>query len=63
MFWTNLKLRFIIAGCIVSIIGVVMLIIHGFSVIYIGVIIAGLIVLVIGLIWKFKVKPIDKSPN
>ena len=63
MFWTDLKLRFILAGCIVSIIGVVLLIIHGFSFIYIGLIIAGIIILVIGLIWKLKVKHIDKSPN
>ncbi|MFX1281046.1 MAG: hypothetical protein ACFFA3_16975 [Promethearchaeota archaeon] len=63
MFWTNLKLRLILAGCIVSIIGVVLLIIHGFSVIYIGLIIAGIIILVIGLTWELKEKLIDKSSN
>ncbi|MFX1321917.1 MAG: hypothetical protein ACFFAQ_09760 [Promethearchaeota archaeon] len=63
MFWTNLKLRLILAGCIITIIGVVLLIVHGLSVIYFGLIIAGIIILVIGLIWKLKVKPIDKSTN
>ena len=62
LFW-NLKIRFILAGCIVAIIGLVLLIIHGLSVFYIGLIIVGIIVLVIGLIWKPKAKSIDKSTN
>jgi membrane-bound ClpP family serine protease len=61
----NWKLRFIIGGCILPIIGVVLLIVHGLSVFYFGLIIGGIILLVIGLIWTFKpkVKLENKSTN
>ncbi len=56
LFW-NYKLRFILGGCIVSIIGVILLIIHpALQVISYALIIVGVIALVIGLIWKSKPK-------
>ncbi len=56
LFW-NLKLRFILGGCIVSIIGVILLFIHpALQVISYALIIVGVIALVIGLIWKSKPK-------
>ena len=61
-FW-NLKYRFMIAGCIVAIIGVILLIIHPGLVISYVLIIVGIIVLVIGLIWKLETKPNNKSTN
>ncbi|MEJ2250469.1 MAG: hypothetical protein P8Y70_14605 [Candidatus Lokiarchaeota archaeon] len=63
-FW-DLKLRLILAGCIVAIIGVILLITHpGLFISYV-IIIVGIIVLVIGLIWKFKskVKPETNNTN
>ena len=64
LFW-NLKYRFMIAGCIVAIIGLILLIVHPGLVISYILIIVGIIVLVIGLIWKFKskVKPESNSTN
>jgi hypothetical protein len=69
LFW-NLKLRFILGGCIVTIIGVILLFTLGrihpsLSVFAYVLIIVGIIALVIGLIWKFKskVKPENNSTN
>jgi hypothetical protein len=66
----NYKLRFIIGGCIVTIIGVILLFTLGsihpsLSVFAYVLIILGIIALVIGLIWKFKskVKPESNSTN
>jgi uncharacterized membrane protein HdeD (DUF308 family) len=61
-FW-NLKYRFMIAGCIVAIIGVVLLITHPGLVISYVVIIVGIIVLVIGIFWKREAKPNDTSTH
>jgi len=59
-FW-NLKYRLIIAGCIVAIIGLILLIVHPGLVIAYVVIIVGIIVFVIGLIWTLKAKLSDTS--
>ena len=60
LFW-NLKYRFMIAGCIVAIIGLILLIVHPGLVIAYVVIIVGIIVFVIGLIWTLKAKLSDTS--
>jgi hypothetical protein len=64
LFW-NLKARFILGGCIVAIIGVILLIIRPDLFISYVLIIVGIIALVIGLIWKSKpkVKLDDKTTN
>ena len=59
-FW-NLKYRFMIAGCIVAIISLILLIVHPGLVISYILIIVGIIVLVIGLIWKRETKPYNTS--
>jgi membrane-bound ClpP family serine protease len=63
-FW-NLKYRFMIAGCIVGIIGFILLIIRPDLFISYVLIIVGIIALVIGLIWKSKpkVKPENNRTN
>jgi 1,4-dihydroxy-2-naphthoate octaprenyltransferase len=62
LFW-NLKLRFILAGCIVAIIGVILLIIRPDLFISYVLIIVGIIVLVIGIFWKREAKPNNTSTN
>ena len=62
LFW-NLKYRFMIAGCIVAIIGLILLIIRPDLFISYVLIIVGIIVLVIGLIWKREKKPDNMSTN
>jgi hypothetical protein len=57
----NYPLRFIIGGCIVTIIGVILLFTLGaihpsLAVFAYVLLIVGIIALVIGLIWKFKSK-------
>lgn len=64
LFW-NYKARFILGGCIVTIISVILLIIRPDLFISYVLIVIGIIALVIGLIWKSKPKekPDDKSTN
>lgn len=51
-----MKLRLILMGCIISIIGAFLLIARGFSTELLGVLVVGLVLLVVGLLWK---KPKD----
>ena len=46
-----LKLRLIEAGCFVSILGAVLTFLRSYSLVYLGLLIVGIIVLVIGLVW------------
>ena len=66
----NYPLRFIIGGCIVTIVSVILLFTLGrihpsLAVFAYVLLIVGIIALVIGLIWKFKfkVKPESNSTN
>jgi len=62
LFW-NLKYRFLTAGVIVAIIGLILLIIRpGFIVSYV-LIIVGIIVFVVGLFWKREKKTDNTSTN
>ncbi len=54
-FWTTWKLRLFIVGRIITVLGIILLIIRG-SPILIGMIIVGIILILIGLIWKPKEK-------
>lgn len=47
----SLKLRLIEAGCFVSIIGAVLFVARSSSLAYLGLLIVGLVVLVVGLLW------------
>jgi uncharacterized membrane protein len=62
LFW-NLKYRFMTAGCIVAIIGLILLIIRPDFIISYVLIIVGIIVFVVGLFWKREKKPDNTSTN
>jgi hypothetical protein len=57
------KLRLIVIGLINAIIAVILLISRGFVILYIAYLAVAIIIVVIGLIWKSKVKSIDNSTN
>jgi len=48
----NMKLRLILIGCIISALGVILLIKNGYSEVLIGLLVVGVILLVSGLLWK-----------
>ncbi len=50
----QLKLRFILAGCIVSILGGAMTLLRGAAPAYLGLLVVGIVVLVVGLLWPNK---------
>ncbi len=58
-FFTNWKLRLLLAGCIIAVLGVVLLILRGFSIPFVALIAVGIVLFVIGIIWKPKVKTED----
>ena len=62
LFW-NLKYRFMIAGCIVAIIGVILLIARPDLFVSYVLIIVGIIVFVIGIFWKREAKPNNTSTH
>jgi glucose uptake protein GlcU len=47
-----MKLRLLLMGCIISALGGVLLIARGFSLNYVGLLIVGIVLLVVGLPWK-----------
>ncbi len=56
----SLKLRLIMAGCFVSILGTVLFVVRGYSTPFLGLLALGVVVLVVGLLWpKPKPKPQD----
>ncbi len=56
----QLKLRLILAGCIVSVIGGAITLVRGAAPAYLGLLIVGIVVLVAGLLWpKPKAKVAD----
>ncbi len=56
----ELRLRLILAGCIVSILGAALTLVRGSAPAYLGLLVVGIIVLVVGLLWpKPKPKPKD----
>ncbi len=59
-----LRLRLIIAGCFVSIIGAALTLVRGYAPAYLGLLIVGIVVLVAGLLWpKPKPKAADTPRN
>jgi uncharacterized membrane protein len=60
-----MKLRLILMGCIISVIGGALLIIRGYSPELVGVLIVGIALLVVGLLWKQtkKADSIHKDTN
>ncbi len=52
----ELRLRLILAGCIVSILGAALTLLRGLVPAYTGLLVVGIVVLVVGLLWP-KTKP------
>jgi len=48
----GLKLRFLAMGCIISGLGVILLGSRGFATSYVGLLTVGLVLLVLGIVWK-----------
>lgn len=57
-----MKLRLILMGCIISVLGAILLIARGYSPELLGVLLVGLVLLVVGLLWK-KPKAADITPK
>ncbi len=47
----QLRLRLILAGCIVSILGAALTLLRSYAPAYLGLLIVGIVVLVVGLLW------------
>ena len=48
----SLKLRLIMAGCFVCVLGVVLIVVRGYSPVLLVLPIVGVVVLVVGLLWR-----------
>jgi glucose uptake protein GlcU len=48
----SMKLRFLLMGCIISAIGSILLVTRGFSSDLVGVLVVGIILFVVGVVWK-----------
>lgn len=58
----SMKLRLILMGCILTILGAVLLILRGFSDPLLGILIVGIVLAFIGILWKPR-KKIESTPN
>jgi membrane-bound ClpP family serine protease len=60
-----MKLRLIVMGCIISVLGCALLIVRGYSPELVGLLVVGIVVLVVGLLWKQtkKAENIRKDTN
>jgi hypothetical protein len=47
-----MKLRFLLMGCIISAIGAILIATRGFSADFVGLLAVGVVLLVVGLLWK-----------
>jgi hypothetical protein len=52
----SMKLRLILMGCILTVIGVILLVLNGFSAPLVGILIIGIILAVVGIVWKPRKK-------
>ncbi len=60
----ELRVRLILAGCIVSILGAAFALLRGYAPAYLGLLALGIVVLVVGLLWpKPKPKGADTPRN
>ncbi len=57
-----LKLRLIEAGCFVSILGAVLTFLRSYALAYLGLLIVGIVVLVVGILWP-KPKAAEAPPK
>ena len=54
-----MKVRLILMGCIISVLGIILLVARGYSIELLGVLLVGLILVGIGLVWR-KPKSADR---
>ena len=52
----SMKLRLILMGCILTAIGVILLIVRGYSVPFVGIIVIGIVLGAVGVVWKPRKK-------
>jgi ABC-type transport system involved in cytochrome bd biosynthesis fused ATPase/permease subunit len=52
----NMKLRLILMGCILTVIGVILLVLNGFSAPLVGILVIGIILAVVGIVWTPRKK-------
>ena len=48
----NMKLRLILMGCILTVIGVILLIRNGFSTPLVGILVLGIVLAIVGIVWN-----------
>jgi hypothetical protein len=47
-----MKLRLLLMGCIITVFGVILLAVRGFETSFLGLSLVGIVLLVLGLLWK-----------
>jgi hypothetical protein len=52
----NMKLRLILMGCILTAIGILLLVVRGYSVSFVGIIGVGILLAAVGVVWKPRKK-------
>lgn len=52
----SMKLRLILMGCILTLIGVILLVVRGFSAPLVGILVIGIILAIVGVVWKPRKK-------
>ena len=52
----NMKLRLILMGCILTALGVILIIVKGFSTPLVGLLALGILLALIGIVWKPRMK-------
>jgi C4-dicarboxylate transporter len=55
-----MKLRLILMGCIISVLGGALLIVRGYSPAFVGLLVVGIVFLVVGILWK-QTKKVDSN--
>lgn len=55
----SMKLRLILMGCILTVIGVILLIIRGYSASFVGILIIGIVLAVVGVVWNPRKKALN----
>jgi uncharacterized membrane protein YqjE len=53
----GMKLRLIVMGCMLTVLGVVFLVVKDFSTALIGLIAIGVVLAIVGVVWKPRKKP------
>ena len=59
----GLKLRFLLMGCIIAIIGIALLVKRGYSIDFVGLLGAGMVLFVIGLLWNNRGTQVASAKN